>query len=126
MSQRVFCFVVVLIYLLNGEIFAQVNSRKIIKDFNSSTLSYDYTIRYKNYFKSTNYKIPRDHGKYSDSLCEKGNYFLLSPVPLNFYSKNLIFFAKRSCRLKKPYLFHCACVLVHWDMSITWSKNQMQ
>lgn len=101
MPQRVFCFVVVLIGLLNGEFFAQVKSEKIIEDFNSSILSYSDIIQYKDCIKSLNYKIPGTQGKYSDSRGKRANYFLLKPVPLNFYCQNLSFFCKKELQVEK-------------------------
>jgi hypothetical protein len=103
MSQRVFCFVVVLVGLLNGEIFAQENSEKIIKDFNSSTLSYKNTIRirYKNYIKGLNYKITGNKKKCSDLRGNEVNYFLLNPIPLNSYSQNFSFFCKKEMQIEK-------------------------
>lgn len=101
MSQRVFCFVVVLICLLNGEIFAQVNSEKIIRDFNSPAFSYNDTMRYRNCFKTVNYKIQDNQAKYSDISDKKANYFLLNPVPINFYSQNLSFFCKKEFQIEK-------------------------
>ena len=101
MSQRLFCFVIMLIFLLNGEIFAQVKSEKIIKDFNSPAFSDNDTIRYKNCFKVVNYKIRDNQVKHSDLSDKKANYFLLNPVPINFYSQNLSFFCKKEMQIEK-------------------------
>jgi hypothetical protein len=101
MSQRVFCFVVVLISLLNGEIFAQVKWEKIIRDFNSSGFTYNDTIRYKYCIKSMNYNISGNQKKNSIFSGDEPNYFLLKPVPLNFYSQNLSFFCKKEFQIEK-------------------------
>ena len=100
MLQRVFCFVVVLISLLNGEIFAQVKLEKIKIAFNSSAFSYDDTIRWY-YTKTMNYKISRNQKKNSIFSGDEPNYFLLKPVPLNFYSQNLSFFCKKEFQIEK-------------------------
>jgi hypothetical protein len=101
MSQRVFCFVVVFISLLNGEIFAQVKLEKIIKDFNSSAFPYNDTIRFKYCVQSMNYKISGTQKKNSNLLGNETNYFFLNPVPINFYSQNLSFFCKKEFQIEK-------------------------
>lgn len=98
MSQRVFGFVVVLIFLFNGENFAQLKSAKTI---HLPSILANETKHYPYSFKKTEYKISGIETGYTDSVYRPGNYFLLHPVPLNFYSQNLPFFCKKELQFEK-------------------------
>jgi hypothetical protein len=98
MSQRVFGFVVVLIFIFNGEFFAQVKPvKKIYPPTFSSNIGIDYMARFKN----PEYSMPGAEKNGSDSFYRRGSYLLLSPVPVNFYSSNLSFFCKKELQLEK-------------------------
>ena len=101
MSQRVFWFVVVLIFIFNGEIFAQQNVEKF---FIKRTISLNDSTHLQGCTQFAKYQIPNANLNLIHSICRKSNYYPLYPVPDNFYAGKLSFFCRKEMQIEKMTL----------------------
>jgi hypothetical protein len=101
MPQRVFWFLVVLIFLLNGEIFAQAKSFNKQRNFISlPKIRTNDTVHF--IYRSEKLSIPgvKKEQDYSSNT-PRSNYWLLYPILSVYYSQNLSFFCKKELQLEK-------------------------
>ncbi len=98
MSQRVFRFVVVLIFLFNGEIIAQQN---VEKKFSIMTLTTENLDRFNDGLNIRKYISHPGKPEYKGSATGQSDYHPLSPLPSNFYMEKLSFFCRKELQIEK-------------------------
>lgn len=97
MSQRVFCFVVVLIFFFNGEIFSQQNVENF---FNKNLVRASDSIFFRGFFKNKINK-PAKLPEAAVELNKPINFYLVNPLPPNFYGQRLSFFCRKELQIEK-------------------------
>ena len=91
MSQRVFCFVVVLILFFNVEIFSQE------KNYNTQYCHISEgkpPMHGRSIFKASEHRYPLIKNTHPD-------YFAIKPVAPNFYANTLSFFCRQELKIEK-------------------------
>lgn len=101
MSQRVFYFVVVLSFFLNGEIFAQIKSlskeKKIISPVEIRNDDVSYII---SRYNKTGYAVAKKEYTVLQNILHP-DYRLLNQISPGYYCQTLSFFCKKELQLEK-------------------------
>lgn len=106
MSKRIFFFLVVCIFNLNGEIFSQqtlhyINKTSLISFIDNQSISSSFN--FFEFINDSNFKIAfsRKNSTSSIFLSGSGKFLLAGSIGQDYYSRHLGFFCKQELQIEK-------------------------